>query len=136
MPVLLCLSYLGEKKSLSSTNVPSTLLSGLATSEVATPCVMQENMRKIKSMLRFLVLVIKNPPASAGDARNAGLISGLGRSPGKGNGNPLQYSCLENHIDRRARKNIIQGVSKESDTTEHNIEVPAGTVKAPSALFE
>ena len=82
------------------------------------------------------MLVIKNPPAGAGDARNAGLISGLGRSPGKGNGNPLQYSCLENHIDRRARKNIIQGVSKESDTTEHNIEVPAGTVKAPSALFE
>ena len=87
-------------------------------------------------MLRFLVLVIKNPPASARDARNAALIPGLGRSPGKGNGNPLQYSRLKNHIDRGARQNIIQGVSKESDTTEHNIEVPAGTVKAPPALFE
>ena len=121
VPVLLCLSYLGEKKSLSSTNVPSTLLSGLATSEVATPCVMQENMRKIKSMLRFLVLVIKNPPASAGDARNAGLISGLGRSPGKGNGNPLQYSCLENSVDRRAWQATVQGMAKSQTwlSTEH-----------------
>ena len=53
----------------------------------------------------------------------------------KGNGNPLQYSCLENHMERGARQNIIQGVPKEADTTEHNIEVPAGTVKALSALL-
>ena len=42
------------------------------------------------------VLVVKNPPANAGDARDMGLIPGLGRSPGVGNGNPLQYSGLEN----------------------------------------
>ena len=41
-------------------------------------------------------------PANAGDTRDTGLILGLGRSPGGGNGNPLQYSCLENHMDRRA----------------------------------
>ena len=44
--------------------------------------------------------VVKNPHTNVGDARDAGLIPGLGRSPGEGNGNPLQYSCLENFIDR------------------------------------
>ena len=46
--------------------------------------------------------VVKNPSANAGDARDADLIPGLGRSPGGGNGNPLQYSCLENSMDRGA----------------------------------
>ena len=46
--------------------------------------------------------VVKNPPANAGAARDAGSIPELGRSPGEGNGNPLQYSCLENSIDRGA----------------------------------
>ena len=53
--------------------------------------------------------VIKNPPANAGDA---GLVPGLGRSPGKGNGNPPQYSCLENSMDRGG------WCCKESETTE------------------
>ena len=43
-----------------------------------------------------MVLVVKNPPANAGDIRDAGLISGSGRSPGGGHGNSLQYSCLVN----------------------------------------
>ena len=43
-----------------------------------------------------VVLMVQDPPASAGDARDVGLILGLGRSPGGGNGNRLQYSCLEN----------------------------------------
>ena len=42
--------------------------------------------------------VVKTPPADEADARNEGSISGLGRSPGLGNGNPLQYSCLENSM--------------------------------------
>ena len=46
--------------------------------------------------------VVKNPFASAGDARDAGSIPGLGRSPGEGNGKPLQYSYLENSKDRGA----------------------------------
>ena len=49
-----------------------------------------------------MVLVVKNPPADAGDVRDSGSIPGWGRSPGGGNGNPLQYSCLENPMDRRA----------------------------------
>ena len=44
--------------------------------------------------------MVKNPPANAGDIRDMGSIPGLGRSPGGGNGNPLQYSCLENPMDR------------------------------------
>ena len=46
--------------------------------------------------------VVKNRPANAGDLRDSGSIPGLGRSPGEGNGNPLQYSCLENPLDRGA----------------------------------
>ena len=46
--------------------------------------------------------VVKNPPASAGDMIDVGLIPGSGRSPGEGNGNPLQYSYLENPMDRGA----------------------------------
>ena len=57
---------------------------------------------------------VKNSPAKAGDAS---LISGLGGSPGEGNGNPLQYSCLENSMDREAWWAIVPGVTKGSDTT-------------------
>ena len=48
------------------------------------------------------MLVVKNSPANAGDIRNAGSIPGTGRSAGEGHGNPLQYSCLENPMDREA----------------------------------
>ena len=50
----------------------------------------------------------KNLPANAGDV---GLIPGLGRFPGEENGNPLQYSCLENSIDRRVGRASVHGVS-------------------------
>ena len=46
--------------------------------------------------------VVKSPPANAGDLKGAGSISGSGRSPGEGNGNPPQYSCLDNSMDRGA----------------------------------
>ena len=59
--------------------------------------------------------VVKNLPARAEDM---GLIHGLGRSPGEGNGNPLQYSCLENFMDRGALWAAVHGVAKESDKTE------------------
>ena len=56
--------------------------------------------------------VVKNLPANAGDAGDAGSIPGSGRSPGEGNGNPLQYSCLGNPMDRGARYATVQGVAK------------------------
>ena len=49
-----------------------------------------------------VAIVVENPPADAGDIRDVGLIPGSGRSPGGGHGNPLQYSFLENHMDREA----------------------------------
>ena len=58
----------------------------------------------------------KESVCNAGDL---GLIPGLGRSPGEGNGNPRQYSCLENPMDRETWRAIVHGVAKESDTTEH-----------------
>ena len=53
-----------------------------------------------------MALVVKNPPANAGDVRDMGLTPGSGRSPGGGHGNPLQNSCLENPIDREAWQSI------------------------------
>ena len=55
---------------------------------------------------------VKNPPANAGNTGDKGLIPGSGRSPGGGNGNPLQYSCLENPMDRRAWQATVHGVAK------------------------
>ena len=57
----------------------------------------------------------KEPACNPGDL---GLIPGSGRSPGEGTGNPLQYSCLENSMDRGACQATVHGVAKESDTTE------------------
>ena len=54
--------------------------------------------------------MVKNLPANAGDTKDMSLIPGLGRSPGEGNGNPLQYSCLENPMDRGAWQATVYGV--------------------------
>ena len=51
-------------------------------------------------MASQVVLVVKNLPTNAGDVRDMGLIPRLGKSPGGGHGNPLQYSCLENPMDK------------------------------------
>ena len=56
--------------------------------------------------------MVKNLPAEAGDARDIGLIPGLGRFPREGNGILLQYSCLENFKDRGARQAIVHGITK------------------------
>ena len=60
---------------------------------------------------------VQNPPVNAGDVRDRSSISGLGRSSGVGNGNPLQYSCLENPMDRGAWEVTVHGLAIESDTT-------------------
>ena len=59
-----------------------------------------------------MALVVKNPPADAGDARDMGLIPGLARSPGEGNGNPLQCSCLEDPMDGGAWWAAVYGVAQ------------------------
>ena len=65
-----------------------------------------------------VALVVKNSPANAGDARNVGLMPGSWRSPAGGNGNQLQYSCLENPMDRRAWQAIVHRLT-ESQTWQH-----------------
>ena len=57
--------------------------------------------------------MVKDPSANAG---NSSSIPESGRSPGEGNGNPLQYSCLENPMDRGAWQAAVHGLTKESDT--------------------
>ena len=64
-------------------------------------------------------LVVKNLPANAGHERDVGSIPGSGRSSGRGHGNPLQYSCLENPMGRGAWQATVHVVTEESDTTEH-----------------
>ena len=68
------------------------------------------------SVLEFMApqvaLVVKNLLVNAGDLRDTGLIPGPGRSPREGNGNPLQYSFLENPMDRGAWRAIVHGVAK------------------------
>ena len=59
-----------------------------------------------------MALVVKNLPAEAGDVRDPGLIPGLGRSPGEGYGNTLQYSSLENYMDRGAWWTTVHRFSK------------------------
>ena len=68
-------------------------------------------------LLPLIALFVRNLPANAGDIRDMGLIPGLGRFPGGGNGNPFQYSCLENPMDRGAWRVTVHGIA-ESDMTE------------------
>ena len=59
-----------------------------------------------------VALMVKNPTANAGDTREADSIPGLGRSPGGGNGNPRQYSCLENPMDMVTWQATVHGIAK------------------------
>ena len=67
-------------------------------------------MRNI--MFAGMALVVKNQPANAGDVRDVGLIPQSRKSPGEGNDSPLQYSCLENPMDREAWRAIVHRVAK------------------------
>ena len=77
----------------------ATMYMNILITEVLTPFF---NVSKTQTGASQVVLVVKNLPANAGDIKDMGSILGLGRSPGEGNGNPLQYSCLENPKDREA----------------------------------
>ena len=66
--------------------------------------------------------MVKNSPANAGDARDTGLILESGRSPGGGNGNPLQYSCLENSMDRGTWWATFHGIAKsQTQLSSHTV---------------
>ena len=67
---------------------------------------------KVLDRASQVALVVKNPPANAGDIRDVGSIPGSGRSPGEGHDNPLQYSCLENPMDRGASRATVHGDAK------------------------
>ena len=83
--------------------------------------------------MRYQVsLVVKELPANAGDVRDAGSIPGLGRSPRGGHGNALQYSCLENPVDRGAWRATVHGGPKESNMTEHAHSLPLEAPSHPS----
>ena len=64
------------------------------------------------SLAGLVALAVKNPPAIAGDAGVVGSIPGLGGSSAGGNGKPLQYSCLENSMDREALQATVHGIAK------------------------
>ena len=74
-----------------------------------------------------VALVVKNLPVNAWDTRESGSVPDLGRSPAVGNGNPLQYSCLENSMNRRAWQAIVYWGHKELDMTEHVSNAPTHT---------
>ena len=71
--------------------------------------------------------MVKNAPAKAGDTRGTDSVPGLGRSPAVGNGNPLQYSCLENFMNRRAWQATVSWGHKELDMTERVCNTPPHT---------
>ena len=73
-----------------------------------------------------VVQLVKNLPANAGDTRDVGLTPGSGRSPGEGNGNPLQYSCLEHSMDRRAWWATIHGAAKTQLSTHTHTHTKGG----------
>ena len=81
-----------------------------------------------KSWSSQIALVVKNPSANAGEARDTVSIPGSGRSPGEGNGNPLQYSCLENSMDRRTWQATVHRVAKSQtrlSTHTHSKMIPS-----------
>ena len=81
-------------------------------------CAFISNMKTgVKDIM--VLPVVKNLPANEADTREAGSIPGLGRSPGVGNGNPLQHSCLENSMDREAWWATVHRAAQRSDTTKH-----------------
>ena len=76
--------------------------------------------------------MVKNPPANAGDTRDTGLMPNLGRSPEEGNGNPLQYSYLENSMDRVAWQPIVHRVLKSRTQLKRLSTQHACTASRPS----
>ena len=87
----------------------------------------------------FCDIEVKNKNASVGDIRDLGLIPGLGRSPGEGNGNPLQYSCLGNPMDRGAWQATVHEVAMSqiglSTKNNFNVSLIQGHTKVESQVY-
>ena len=88
------------------------VLQSMGLQRVVHDCATELNWTELQYRASWVVLVVKNPPANAGDARHMGLIPESGRSPGGGHGNPLQYSCLDNPMDRGVWWAAVHGVAK------------------------
>ena len=93
----------------------AVLLLGTFLGEMNTFIHKKTHIRIIVIASHQVALVVKNPPTSEGDIRDASLIPGSGRSRGEGNGNPLQYSCLENPVDTVHR--VAKSWTRLSDFT-------------------
>ena len=76
------------------------------------------NEKFVLALHSVVALGVKNPPANSGDIREVSLIPGSGRSPAEGSGIPLQYSCLENPMDREAGCPTVYGMTK-TPTVQH-----------------
>ena len=96
--------------------------------EKKIPCFKQVTFRiqsfnKQEARASQVVLMVKNPPANAGDITDVGLIPELGRSPGEGHGNPLQHSCLENPMDRGAwRATVHTGTKSQTQLKQPSLQ--------------
>ena len=77
-----------------------------------------------------VALVVKNLPTNAGDIKDVGSIPGLGRFPGEGNGNPLQYFCQENPMDREAWQATVHGVASSQTQLSDEAQVSVITTVA------
>jgi len=84
----------------------------------------------------WVALVVKNPSANAGDNRNPGWIPGSGRLPGEWNGNPLQYSCLENSMDRGAWQATVHGIAYTFHFQLNTVRRPEEGVFSPVLIAE
>ena len=109
--------------------IPRTSNSSLLSHKCLIPYLRFWIMNSLRALSLRTSQVVKNWPASAGDARDMGSVPGSGRSPGVGNGNPLQYSCLENSMDRRAWGARVHGVSKS------RTGLSSSTLSVSSILF-
>ena len=79
--------------------------------------------------------MVKNQPASVADTSDTGSISGLRRSPGVGNGNPLQYSCLENPMDRGAWQATVHGITRSQRRLSTHISVTVIIISSVSGVI-
>ena len=79
--------------------------------------------------------MVKNPPANAGNVRDKGLIPGSGRSPGGGHGSALQYSCLENPMDRGAWQVTAQRVTKSQTRLSNLVRMHAHAANSVNSMY-